>query len=116
MRQIAVIVLCLALTGCTKVETALNNTQVNSNKIAVVSPTIENEVFLKPVTPNVKFNAKQQKSLNKSLPPKVREILEKAEKFEILARVKKEGDFEGEGQIFEPNRIAKITDENEKKE
>lgn len=124
MRKIAILVFCLALAGCTKVETVsnnstqtnLNSTQTNSNKIAAVSPTIENEIFLKPVKLDTKFNAKQQKYLDKSLPPEVREILEKAEKFELLAKVLKEGETERDTAPFEPNRIAKIIDEKEKKE
>ncbi|HVE59591.1 MAG TPA: hypothetical protein VNB22_22465 [Pyrinomonadaceae bacterium] len=88
------------------------NTQTNSNKTVSAQPIVEKEILLKPVAPNVRFNAKRQKYLNEALPPKVREILEKAEKFEILAEVNNDPD----GLDFEPNRVAVITDENEKKE
>jgi len=113
MKQIAILIFCLALANCAKVETAPTDANQNTpNKIVQVSPTIEKEVLLKPITPNVKFNGEQQKNLNESLPKKVREILEKAEKFEILAEV----DNEPDGLSFDPNRIAVVSDENDKKE
>ena len=113
MKQIAILIFCLALANCAKVEMASNDiSQKISNKTISVSPTLEQEIILKPVTPNIKFNAEQQKFLNESLPPKVREILEKAEKFEILAEV----DNNPDGLNFDPNRIAKVTNEKDKKE
>lgn len=113
MKQIVILIFCLALANCAKVETASTDKNQNiPNKIVKVSPTIEKEVLLKPITPNVKFNGEQQKNLNESLPKKVREILEKAEKFEILAEV----DNKPDGLNFEPNRIAVVSDENDKKE
>lgn len=113
MKQIAILIFCFALANCAKVETAPTDTNQNApNKIVQVSPTIEKEVLLKPITPNVKFNGEQQKNLNESLPKKVREILEKAEKFEILAEV----DNKPDGLNFDPNRIAVVSDENDKKE
>lgn len=99
--------------NCSKAKTASNeNTQIISNKIASVSPTVEATLPLKSVVANVKLNSEQKKNLNESLPPEVREILEKAEKFEVLAEV----DNEPDGLRFEPNRIAVITDEKDKKE
>lgn len=116
MRKIAVLVFCLALASCAKIGTASNdNKPANLNKAAMFSPTIENETLLKPVVPNVKLSAKQQKYLNKSLPPKVREILEKAGKFEVLAEVRGKDENDGEGRTFEPNRVVKIADEGDKK-
>jgi hypothetical protein len=51
------------------------------------------------------------------LPPEAREVLEKAESFEVLAEVRKEQFSEDdESFVFEPNRIAKITKESDKKE
>jgi hypothetical protein len=115
MRRIAILVFCIFAASCAKVETAANeNIQINSNK--TVSPIVEKQILLKPVKPNIKLNAKQQKYLNKSLPPEIREILEKAERFEVLAEVKGQDNRDDEGMRFEPNRIVKITDENEKKE
>jgi hypothetical protein len=116
MKRIAILIFCLALANCAKVETASNdNIQNNSTKTVAVLPTVEKDTSLKPITPNVKFNAKQQKYLNESLPSPVREILEKAEKFEILAEIPTKPESDGELMTFEPNRITKITEENDKK-
>jgi hypothetical protein len=116
MGKIVIVIFCLFLAGCAKVETATSeNTQTNSNKTASVQPAAEKEILLKPVAPNVKFNAKQQKYLSESLPPKVREILEKAEKFEILAEVRSENESDGEGMTFEPNRVVRAVEELDKK-
>jgi hypothetical protein len=114
MRQCAILIFCgFVLIGCAEVKTASKeNIQIISNKTASVSPTIEVEKLLKPVTTKIKLNSKQQKYLNESLPPQVREVLEKADKFEILAEV----DNKPDGLDFNPNRIVKITDENTKKE
>jgi hypothetical protein len=74
------------------------------------------EKLLKPVNPKVKLNSKQKKYLNESLPPPVREILEKAEKFEILAEVRERFDPKDDVRTFEPNRVIKPVSENDKKE
>jgi hypothetical protein len=117
MKIALILYVCLFLVSCANVQTATTeNTQTNLNKTASVTPAIEKEISLKPVTPNVKFNAKQQKYLNESLPPKVRKILEKAEKFEVLAEFRKDGENDGEWTTFEPNRILKVADERNKKE
>lgn len=103
------------LASCSKVETTSNeNTQTISNKIVSVSPIVEAILPLKPVVPNIKLNSKQKKYLNESLPPQVREVLEKAENFEVLAEDIGR-DVGNEGTTFEPNRIAKISNENDKK-
>ena len=116
MGKNAVLIFCLFLAGCAKVETAASeNTQTDSNKTASVQPAAEKEILLKPVAPNVKLDAKQQKYLDEALPPKVREILEKAEKFEILAEVGSEQESDGEGMTFEPNRVVRVVDELDKK-
>jgi hypothetical protein len=105
------------LAGCLTGKTAPDeNFRTNSDKIAAVSPTPENNILLKPVSPVVKLNAKQQKYLDESLPPETREILEKAERFEVLAEVRKEGEDDGEGMTLEPNRILKVVDGKDKKE
>ena len=117
MRKITVLLFCLVLMSCSKIETASsNNFLTNSNNIVSVSPTVEQVNLLKPVTPSVKLNSQQQKYFNESLPPQVREVLEKAETFEVLAEIRGKDEFDGEGRSFEPNRIAKITDENSKKQ
>ena len=109
MKQLMILIFCvLFLASCSKVETATNIVPINLEK----TPTIQENILLKPIEPKVKLNAKQQKYLNESLPPKVREILEKAETFEVLAEV----DNEPDGLNFEPNQIATITNEADKKE
>ena len=123
MRQIMILIFCLGFISCSKVETASinnidNKTPINSinNKVEstlTVSPTVETNVPLKLVKPTIKLNSKQQKYLNESLPLEVREILEKAEKFEILAEVKLKD--KNDGLKFEPNRISKISNENDKR-
>ena len=104
------------LMSCSKVETAPEVTRINSEKMPMASPTVETNLLLKAVKPDIKLNAKQQKYLDESLPPDVREVLEKAEKFEVLAEVRKEVENDGERMTFEPNRIAKIISETDKKE
>jgi hypothetical protein len=109
MRQYVILI----LVSCAKVETSsTENTNANLTKPALISPTVEATALLKPVTTKVKLNSGQKKKLDESLPRKIREVLEKAEIFEVLAEV----DNEPDGLRFEPNRIAKITDENTKKE
>lgn len=115
MRRQSILIFCfLILSGCAKVETTSNqNIQTNLNKLPVPSPTVEPDISLKPVTPKIKLNATEKKFLGKSLPLSVREILEKAEKFEVLAEVNvKDMD---EGLTLEPNRILKVVSEEEKR-
>ena len=108
---------CFIIASCSKVETvSTKSIQIHTNKTAAVSPTIEKDVVLRPVTLSVKMNSKQKKYLNESLSPNVREILEKAEKIEILAEIREPGEFDGEGRTFEPNRVVKISNENDKRE
>jgi len=110
--------ICLALISCSKVENAPDA------KAQTLSPTpspttqikTETKPALKTVFPAIKLSSKQQKYLNDSLPPQVRELLEKAEKFEVFAELRAENEFDGEGTTFEPNRIANITNEKDKKE
>jgi hypothetical protein len=101
--------------SCAKVETvSYEKAKINSNK--TVSPTIDSETLLKPITPKIKLNSKQKKYFNESLPPQVREILEKAEKFEILVEVREQFDPNDDERTFEPNRLIKPVSENDKKE
>jgi hypothetical protein len=114
-RFLILICCCFVLASCSKVETAANEkARPNPIPTASASPTVETNSPLKPVVPNVKLNSKQKKYLNESLPPEAREILEKAENFEVLAESYPERQLD-EGRDFEPNRIAKISDENDKK-
>lgn len=113
MKRLIILSFCAFLAvSCSKVETATNIAPINLEKTPTVSPSVQENVSLKPVKPDVELNAKQRKELDKSLPPKVREILEKAESFEILAdRLRK-----SDSSSVKPNRIAKITNEADKKE
>lgn len=120
MRQFVILIFCsILLISCSSVETASNeNKETNLNKTVLKtptpSPTTKSTLLLKPINPKVKLNAEQTKYLNESLPRKVREILEKAEKIEILAEVLGENDYDS--REFSPNRIAIIIDEKDKKE
>ena len=120
MQKIVVLIYCcIVLASCSKVETASNvTTQTDSSLttsgIPTPTSTIEAVPALKPIVAKVKLNSKQRKNLNESLPPNVREILEKAEKFEVLAEV--DLDDAHDGLNFEPNRISFIRDEKDKKE
>ena len=115
--KLLLIFCCFLLANCSKVKTASNkNGQTNSDETVSVSPIIKTDTTLKPIIPKIKLNSKQKKYLDKALPPQVREILEKAERFEILAEVRGENEYYGEGTTFEPNRIANITDEKNKKQ
>ena len=117
MRRALILVLCLLAAGCAKTGTASNdNARASVNKTPTVSSSVESVAPLKPVKLDVKLNAKQQKYLDESLPLKIREILEKSEKFEVLAEVHKDGEDDGEWTTFEPNRILKVADEKDKKE
>lgn len=117
MKQIVTLIFCLVLANCAKVETSpVEKVEVNSNKIVSVSPKIEKDVSLKPIIPNVKFDAEQRKYLDESLPSKVREVLEKSESFAVLAEIDEQEIRETDLKTFQPNRITKITDEKEKKQ
>jgi len=110
MRRAAILIFCLVLAACAKVETSsLENVRTDSNKAVKATP--EQAVALKPVVPSVKLSLSQQKFLDKSLPPEVREILEKAETFEVLAELGKQNS-EGDLLQFKPNVSAKIDGEN----
>jgi len=116
MKRLIILFCALLLVSCSKVETSTNIVPITIEKTPTVSPSVQENVLLKPVKPSIKLNAKQQKYLDESLPPKAREVLEKAETFEILAEVRKTDESDGEGRTFEPNRITKITNETDKKE
>ncbi|HRH42447.1 MAG TPA: hypothetical protein PKY82_12540 [Pyrinomonadaceae bacterium] len=111
MRKIGVLIFCIVLASCSKVETS---STPNITKL-IVSPTIS-EVVLKAVKPKVELNKRQEKYLNESLSPQAREVLENAEKFEVLAEVNEDRKSDRDILTFEPNRIAKIINENDKKE
>jgi hypothetical protein len=118
MRPFIILILCGFLSAsCSKVETvSTENIQITPTPTVATSPTIETVAPLKPVITKVKLNSEQKKYLDESLPPQVREVLEKAEKFEVLAEVRGENENDGESMTFEPNHIAKIVKENDKKE
>ncbi len=114
MRRFVLLILCGFLFGnCSKVETT-SNEKAQVNPTALVSPTVEADMPLKSIATNVESNSKQISSIDKTLPAKVWKILEKAEKFEVLAEVNQSD--ENDGLDFEPNRIAYISDENTKRE
>lgn len=98
---------------------ACSSTQAVSENITEIP---QSKVEAKPspikVSPDIKPNNRQTKELNKSLPPNVREVLENAEVFEILAEIERKN-----GKLvypvkesFEPNIKAEISDSNLRKE
>jgi hypothetical protein len=115
MKVFSLLFFCLILASCSKVEPVLSeNTQTNTNNTLSDSKPVQETVPLNSVTPNLSLNFKRKKYLNASLPPQIREILEKAETFEILAEVNLEND--GEGRDFLPDTAVKVKDEKLKKE
>ena len=77
MRRVAILIFCLVLANCAKVEKAPDDGgQVDLNQTPTAVPTVESEISLKSVTPQLQLNETQQKNLDESRPPKVREILE----------------------------------------
>ncbi|HEX8396560.1 MAG TPA: hypothetical protein VF644_03995 [Pyrinomonadaceae bacterium] len=115
LRFLILISICLTLVNCSKVETASEINTEAPNPTLTAQKSLETKRLLKPISVDVKLSSKRKKYLNYSLPPQVREVLEKAEKFEILAEDLGQ-DGRDEGMYFEPNRIARVSDENLKKE
>ncbi|HEX8734656.1 MAG TPA: hypothetical protein VF721_04985 [Pyrinomonadaceae bacterium] len=117
MRPFIILIFCgFIFASCANVKTASNETaQTASNETVPVLPAAQEKVSLKPVKPNVKLNSKRKKYLNDSLPPQIREVLEKAEKFEVLAEVYGENEKDKDLWSIQPNRIAKITGDDDKK-
>lgn len=116
MRLLMILIFFVFLTNCAKLEMNSTRSLAKPAPIAVMTPTEELRPPLITVVPNLKLNAKQQKYLDESLSPKLREILEKAESFEIPAEVRKEGEEDGEWATFEPNRVLKVIDQKDKRE
>lgn len=113
----------LLLTGIFVTTFACNSTQaVSENGSNQKNETTQTKIKTKPsmlkVSPNIKFNKKQIKELDKSLPPNVREVLENAEEFEILMEMeRKDGKLVYPlKETFNPNIKAEISDANLRKE
>ena len=92
----------------------------NANQNTETPPPVKVEPTSLPikVSPNLKLSANQKKILDKSLPVDVREILENADKFEILAEViKKDGKLAYPlKEDFKPNTEVEISDASLRKE
>jgi len=112
MRIILLAFFCFVALSCSKVRTAPLK---NPPPTPASNPAPGKIKELGPVVPHIDLNKTQKKNLDEILPPKVREILEKSGRFDILAE---EGEDTSDGDIrnFEPNRIAAITGEKVKKE
>jgi hypothetical protein len=114
------LLLCFIATAiaCNSTQTVPDNkAPQNSNSSAVK---IETKSTPTKVLINAQLNSKQTKELDKSLPPNVRDILENAETFEILAEIeRKDGKIVyplTEGFDMKPNIKAEISDANIRKE
>ena len=116
MRLPVILIFCVFLANCANVQMASSRPSANPAPTAVETPREEIRPPLVPVKPNLKLNAKQQKYLDESLPPEVREILEKAGSFEIQAEVYEKMEDDKDWMAFEPNRVLKVIDEKDKRE
>jgi hypothetical protein len=113
MKIFGLLFFCLILASCSKVETGSSESlPTNTNKMLSASPVVQETVPLKPVTPNLSLNFKRKKNLNASLPPQVREVLEKAETFEILADL---SNISRKSGNLVPDTLVTVKDENTKK-
>jgi hypothetical protein len=97
----------------------MQNREANANLKEVpeaAQPQIRTK--LSPVQPRINLTKKQKRDFDDALPPNVREILEKAEKMEILASAEiKDGKFEyAADKNFKPNLKAIIKNTEQKKE
>jgi hypothetical protein len=114
MKVFSLLFFCLILASCSKVEPVLSeNTQTNTNNTLSDSKPVQETVPLNSVTPNLSLNFKRKKYLNASLPPQIREILEKAETFEILADL---SNISREKGTLVPDTLVTVKDEKTKKE
>ena len=118
MRLVGLFSVLLAFSGCAKVETVSGNVapQILITPLPTIRPASTPISPLKPVSPNVKLNAKQHKYLNDTLPPDIRKMLEESETLELLAEVGSKETSETGLQEFRPNRIVMISDANEKRQ
>lgn len=121
MRIVPIILLfLLSLTTCSRVETI--STAGVQPVASTPAPSIGKENTniqdsqLKQVLPAIRLTTKQRKYLDESLPTDVRRILERSERFEILAEVDKDESSEQDSREFHPNRIVVVRDEKQKKE
>lgn len=69
---------------------------------------------LGPVKPNLKLTAKQRNYLDESIPPDAREILENADRFELLGEIDKDESSEADNRSLVPNRLVAISSEKDK--
>ena len=119
MYKLVVSVCFLVITiACNSTQVALDSKpNQNSN---LLEAKVEPKTTSIKISPDVKLDSRQSKSLDKSLPPNVREILENAEEFEILAEMeKKDGKLVypmTEGFNIKPNIKAEISEANVRKE
>ncbi len=118
MRILVLLLLSLMLSGCPKVETSpsIPTEHQLPTPYPTNQPQADRGSVLKPISTHISLTPKQKKYLDESLPPDVRVILEKAEKFEILAEVNKDESSETDSRIFNPNRIVVLRSERQKKE
>jgi hypothetical protein len=116
----SLLLLCFLATAiaCKSTQAVSDNKAPQNSNISEV----KNEPKSTPtkVSINAQLNSKQTKELDKSLPPNVRDILENAETFEILAEIeRKDGKITyplTEGFDMKPNIKAEISDANTRKE
>ena len=119
MYKLFVSVWFLAMTIACNSTQAVSNNETNQNANLSESR-VETKATPIKVSLELKLGDKQTKELDKSMPPNVRELLENAEEFEILAEVeRKDGKLSypiTEGFNIKPNIKAEISDANIRKE
>ena len=118
MRVITVVFVLSCLAACETVDTG--SRPANQALLTTPSPPIkastQPQKILQPVSPHIKLTSKQKKYLNETLPEEARRILEDAEVFELLGEVRSPGNLDIDSRDFQPNRIVRVTDEQQKKE
>ena len=113
MRLAAILTICFLMGSCLAKMESVSGPDA---PIVDLPPPASPGPPLKPVELGLSLDKKQKKFLNESLPEDVREILEKSERFEILAEVHADETRVSDSRDFNPNRIAKISTAQQKKE
>ena len=119
MYKLVVSVCFFAITIACNSTSAVSDNKPNQNS-NLSEAKVEPKTTPIKVSLDIKFSKKQTKELDKSLPPNVREVLENAEEFEVLAEMeRKDGKLVYpmiEGFNIKPNIKAEISDANLRKE
>ena len=114
MRHTLLIIYFAGLLACTSVKTATvdeTGPPIDPTPSPINTQPPVNTKDSKPANDAPQINNDPKKTLDETLPPKVREILNKSDNFSIVVEVEERGSWE-----FVPDRMAVITDERLKSE